>query len=719
MPTLLGPGGRRLPASSSSFIPPAAATATARTTVRASTATGIAPGGSGGANDAPSCHRGGGAAPGETASDAHARRPDRDGPPLSPSSDDRPDPPARRPSPPPDVPEVQLKMWGAVLRRRGSQVRGLSPRLLRAYAAELRADLETSRGVANGYCGGEGVGGATATATAIDLAGGRYSAYYLDGVAATTTSAAATPEDVLRHLLALFYRSVDARLSNAMRKHGIDAVKRALGRLEHHWSSREEEEEEGRGEGEEARGVVGEGRDDEIVDGGSGADADGGENSGFEKKRRRGLGADIDSGGGHDGNAGSMGEGRDYIIDEGSGVDGRDGTMDSGARKRRSRWGSDAVVPVVGEACLADNDAINDGSEVDGAPSSSSCSAKRRRGLDADDADGERDEDDGDAGPRSRPGGVSGTSDGGGGGGVDGAGGGDSFRTKRRRGLDECDGDAGPRSRPERVSGTSDDGGGGRVEEGSRKDPPKSSATGGGSAGTAPSSLTRMGQGEVLLPPGPSRGEVVGVMEAAGGPAPPRLLSEAEAEAPSSARGGGGPRSIVDDGAGNAALLEARRGGAANVNNDLIDLTADSDDDLPPTTTTVAAMADPCVPPASDRAVKRMDEAEGAGISSVLPARPPLPSPPASPPPYATIRDPPPSPGHRPRPFADVRMYSIRADVPPIASGSLTSRPQCVVAYDAGYQLGGVGTCLDDALCIDVRERLKTWEPYWKIVEVR
>ena len=143
------------------------------------------------------------------------------------------------------------------------------------------------------------------------------------------------------------------------------------------------------------------------------------------------------------------------------------------------------------------------------------------------------------------------------------------------------------------------------------------------------------------------------------------------------------------------------------MNNDLIDLTADSDDDSPPTTTTVAAMADPCVPPASDRAVKRMDEAEGAGISSVLPARPPLPSPPASPPPYATIRDPPPSPGHRPRPFADVRTYSIRADVPPIASGSLTSRPQCVVAYDAGYQLGGVGTCLDDALCIDVRERLK------------
>jgi hypothetical protein len=154
------------------------------------------------------------------------------------------------------------------------------------------------------------------------------------------------------------------------------------------------------------------------------------------------------------------------------------------------------------------------------------------------------------------------------------------------------------------------------------------------------------------------------------------------------------------------------------VNNDLIDLTADSDDDSPPTTTTVAAMADPCVPPASDRAVKRMDEADGAGISSVLPARPPLPSPPASPPPYAMIRDPPPS-GPRPRPFADVRTYSIRPDVPPIASGSLTSRPQCVVAYDAGYQLGRVGTCLDDALCIDVRERLKTWEPYWKIVEVR
>ena len=133
-----------------------------------------------------------------------------------------------------------MKMWGAVLRRRGSHVRGLPPRLLRAYAAELRADLSRSRRVADGYCEVGGGGAAAAAAAAIDLAGGCYSEHYLDGGAATAPTA--TPEDVVRHLLALFYRSVDARLPNDMRKHGINSFKRALSRLQHHWSLREEEE---------------------------------------------------------------------------------------------------------------------------------------------------------------------------------------------------------------------------------------------------------------------------------------------------------------------------------------------------------------------------------------------------------------------------------------------------------------------------------------------
>lgn len=38
--------------------------------------------------------------------------------------------------------------------------------------------------------------------------------------------------------------------------------------------------------------------------------------------------------------------------------------------------------------------------------------------------------------------------------------------------------------------------------------------------------------------------------------------------------------------------------------------------------------------------------------------------------------------------------------------------------FNAGFQLDGSASCLDDAHCIGVSERLKTWDPNWKIIEV-
>ena len=65
----------------------------------------------------------------------------------------------------------------------------------------------------------------------------------------TMTTTTTTPEDVGQHVLALFYRSVDSCLSDSIRKHGIDGVKRAFVRLVY-WRSRPAEEDE---DGEEDR----------------------------------------------------------------------------------------------------------------------------------------------------------------------------------------------------------------------------------------------------------------------------------------------------------------------------------------------------------------------------------------------------------------------------------------------------------------------------------
>ncbi|KAL3764063.1 hypothetical protein ACHAW5_000538 [Stephanodiscus triporus] len=194
----------------------------------------------------------------------------------------------------------------------------------------------------------------------------------------------------------------------------------------------------------------------------------------------------------------------------------------------------------------------------------------------------------------------------------------------------------------------------------------------------------------------------------------------------------GGEAADEGDDAGNAPPGAGR---PPNPRDDMIDLTADSpppppsaDDDNDGVDRPAETGANDDVAGVASGLGVNVVKADDAGVPSgrggdevvdaiATLARPPPPSPPPSPPPRATIRNLPPSPGPSPRPFADVRTQAFRADAAPIASGSLTSRPGCVVAFDAGFHLDGSGTCMDGARCVDVGERLRTWEPYWRIVE--
>jgi len=146
--------------------------------------------------------------------------------------------------------------------------------------------------------------------------------------------------------------------------------------------------------------------------------------------------------------------------------------------------------------------------------------------------------------------------------------------------------------------------------------------------------------------------------------------------------------------------------------NVVIDLTLDSPPhESPSSIDSSLVVVD--APSASNQAIKQLDEENSDRY--VVPQQ--LPSPPASPIPLATIHNPSPPFQPKPKPFSDMRTLFFQADGNPIASGSLNPRPSCAVSFDAGFHLDGSGSCLDDALRINVSERLQTWDPYWKVVE--
>ena len=126
------------------------------------------------------------------------------------------------PPPPPGVPEIQLRMWTATLRRRMHQLKQLSSEHLSGFANEIREDFMSSRNGSNEYSAAsrESNGGGNT-----DLAAGRYSSLFLQ-------ENKISPESIGRHFLALFYRCIDNRLPPAMSKHGLDTLRRACASLD-------------------------------------------------------------------------------------------------------------------------------------------------------------------------------------------------------------------------------------------------------------------------------------------------------------------------------------------------------------------------------------------------------------------------------------------------------------------------------------------------------
>jgi hypothetical protein len=91
---------------------------------------------------------------------------------------------------------------------------------------------------------------------------------------------------------------------------------------------------------------------------------------------------------------------------------------------------------------------------------------------------------------------------------------------------------------------------------------------------------------------------------------------------------------------------------------------------------------------------------------------------PPSPPPVTKVLEPFPEPFPDPRPFTQTRTAAFLADkIRPFFSASLYPRLSNHFSYNSGYYLDGSGACLDHKTHLAVRERLSTWDPYWKIAE--
>jgi len=84
-----------------------------------------------------------------------------------------------------------------------------------------------------------------------------------------------------------------------------------------------------------------------------------------------------------------------------------------------------------------------------------------------------------------------------------------------------------------------------------------------------------------------------------------------------------------------------------------------------------------------------------------------------------TILPPTPIPLPPPLPFRQISSITFIPDnnAPSPLSASLKPRPACTVTYNAGYELNGLCGTINDKLCIDILERLETWDPYWKVID--
>ena len=116
------------------------------------------------------------------------------------------------PAPPPSVPSTQLKMWSTIIQRRKQQISKLSNSHLLSFANDIILDLLSSQENNNEEQEGSREQGAVTTNPL--LITGYYSKCLL---MEHLSPANISINDVILHLSALFYRSVDARLTSVSR----------------------------------------------------------------------------------------------------------------------------------------------------------------------------------------------------------------------------------------------------------------------------------------------------------------------------------------------------------------------------------------------------------------------------------------------------------------------------------------------------------------------
>ena len=172
------------------------------------------------------------------------------------TKDGAPPPPGRTmastaaPEPPHSARPIELKMWKVVLHKRKMGTSAMKrlgeSRYFVAFARDVVDDLQASRYKMNVHSSSltasekafiRANDGCVSNDGRIDHTVGFYSSYLLRDPSLDVECLSVN--DVMRHLVALFYRSIDERLPSAFRLHGLHECKQIFARMEH-WTERME-----------------------------------------------------------------------------------------------------------------------------------------------------------------------------------------------------------------------------------------------------------------------------------------------------------------------------------------------------------------------------------------------------------------------------------------------------------------------------------------------
>ncbi|KAL7469616.1 hypothetical protein ACHAXS_010771 [Conticribra weissflogii] len=146
-------------------------------------------------------------------------------------------------APPSGATRTQLQLWQRILARRRRQIQSLHQEDFQLFVEDLAMDMASSRFDKN-IDNGEG------SENRIDLAVGPYSRLLIK---TSPPPKNITVQIITLHLLGLFYRSLDNRLSVDQRNHGLELVKKAFSSLDNKVKEQTSPSKSKRGSGESGK----------------------------------------------------------------------------------------------------------------------------------------------------------------------------------------------------------------------------------------------------------------------------------------------------------------------------------------------------------------------------------------------------------------------------------------------------------------------------------